>query len=517
MALFDSLTGLANRLSMRTSLSQMLTQNLPHARSASLLLLDLDRFKQVNDTLGHQTGDELLRQVAMRLTRVIGAAGLVGRLGGDEFEVILPEEHVSERLSQHALAIIDAISQPYLINNSPITIGCSVGIATAPNDGEDAESLVRNADLALYAAKASGRGVHRFFNEAMLNAARDRRLLEDDLREALGRGQFYLKYQQVVSTSSSKIVGYEALIRWNHPIRGEVSPSHFIPLAEECGLIEAIGEWVLQTACRDAAQWPSTMRVAVNVSPIQFANPNLPAIVARSLAAAGIDPHRVELEITEGVFLNDDAWSERMFSALKGLGVRLALDDFGTGYSSLGYLKTAPFDKIKIDQSFVRGAIIEDNRNAAIIKAIVMLAETLGMETTAEGVEHDDEIGLIAGLGCSHIQGFVYGKPARLADVLAHHQEFGDTSIVAGHKVTRSPRTTLLRQTRVALGDLVTSARIKNISKSGALIEGVSGAAGAEILIEILDNEILRGTIKWSDEDRSGVKFDRPFDIRRLS
>ena len=460
LALSDSLTGLANRASMRSWLSEAIASSVRHSSSTSLLLLDLDRFKAVNDTLGHQTGDELLRQVATRLRRVVGEAGMIGRIGGDEFEVILPREFARDRLEQHAASIIHSIAQPYHINNSPITIGCSIGIAIGPEHGCDAETLIRNADLALYAAKAAGRGTHQFFNEKLLADAQQRKALEDDLRQALLRNQIYLKYQQVVSTKTDRIVGYEALIRWQHPEHGEISPAEFIPIAEECGLIEPLGEWVLRTAIGDLALWPASIRVAINVSPIQFANPNLPAIVTNAIAASGVTPDRVELEITEGVFLNDDAWSEHMFKALKGVGVRLALDDFGTGYSSLGYLKNAPFDKIKIDQSFVRGAIIPGTRNAAIVRAIVMLADTLGMETTAEGVEHCDEVAFIRDLGCSHIQGFVHGKPARLADVVAYHQSKGDTASTLGHRVTRSPRMQIIRQARVAIDNLLSSGRI---------------------------------------------------------
>ena len=516
LALFDSLTGLTNRPSMRATLNQLLAESRRNSRPVALLLLDLDRFKLVNDTLGHQTGDELLRQAASRLTRAVGDVGLVGRLGGDEFEVVLPNEHARERLSQFASRIIEALSEPYFINNSPISIGCSIGVAIAPHDGDDAETLVRNADLALYRAKADGRGVHRFFESEMLAAARDRKILEDDLRQALNAGELYLNYQQVVSTTDATIVGYEALLRWRHPVRGEISPTEFIPVAEECGLIEVIGEWVLNTACRDAVQWPAGMRVAVNVSPLQFANPGLPAIVTRAIAAAGIEPDRVELEITESVFLNDDAWSERMFKALKGIGVRLALDDFGTGYSSLGYLRTAPFDKIKIDQSFVRGAIIAGNRNAAIIRAIVTLADTLGMETTAEGVEQCDEIELIANLGCSHIQGYVYGKPAGQSDLLDHHRIHGNMATTKGHRVTRSPRLTMLRNARVGIAGLFRQGRIRNMSKTGAMIEGVTAEAGSDVLIEILEGEILRGIVKWSEGATAGIEFEQSFDLDRL-
>ena len=519
LALCDSLTGLANRASMRSCLADSLLSNRRTGQHTSLILLDLDQFKTVNDTLGHYTGDELLRQVSIRLRRAVGEVGLVGRIGGDEFEIILPDECTNERLEQYAASILHTISQPYLINDSPISIGCSIGIAISPKHGDDAETLIRNADLALYAAKAAGRGRHQFFSDALLAKAQKRKSMEDDLRQALLRNQIHLKYQQVVSSQTDRIVGYEALIRWNHPVIGEISPSEFIPIAEECGLIEPLGEWVLRTAIADLALWPETMRVAINVSPIQFANPNLPAIVTSAIAASGVAPDRVELEITEGVFLNDDVWSDHMFKALKRVGVRLALDDFGTGYSSLGYLKNAPFDKIKIDQSFVRGAIVPGTRNAAIIRAIVMLANTLGMETTAEGVEQCDEIAFIRELGCSHIQGFVHGKPACLADVVAYHQTKGDLASALGHRVTRGPRTKIYRKARVAINDLVSNSLIRDVSASGAMLEGVhsNGGLGADILIEMLDNEVVHGTIRWVSDGRLGVEFVEKFDLSKLT
>ncbi|MBM3927788.1 MAG: EAL domain-containing protein, partial [Sphingomonadales bacterium] len=410
LALFDGLTGLANRQRMRLSLDQTLAQLATTYRTAALLLLDLDRFKAVNDTLGHQTGDALLKQVAQRLTRAVGDAGLVGRLGGDEFKVIVPSDADRDRLATLADTIIAALSQPYFIGGSSISIGCSIGIAVAPDDGQDADSLVRNADLALYCAKGDGRGVHRFFRDEMLEEARSRKQLEDDLRQALAADQLHLVYQPIVATTDEMVVGYETLLRWNHPVRGAISPAEFIPIAEECGMIEVIGTWVLRRALADAAAWPDSIRVAVNISPIQFANPALPAIVANALASSGVSPGRLELEITESVFVNDGASTEAMFASLKGLGVRLALDDFGTGYSSLGYLRKAPLDKIKIDRSFVCGVADTGNRNAAIVRAIVTLADTLGMDTTAEGVETQDEIALIRDLGCKQIQGWVYGK-----------------------------------------------------------------------------------------------------------
>ena len=360
------------------------------------MLLDLDRFKQVNDTLGHPAGDALLKQVAERLLKIVGDKEMVSRLGGDEFQIILPDIEDRGKLGDMAADIIASLSQPYSVEGSRCIIGASVGVAIAPFDGLSSDDLVRNADLALYAAKGNGRGRFAFYSSDLHTAAEDRRAIEDDLR-----GEMTLIYQPVVNSKSNLVSGVEALIRWSHPERGVISPSMFIPIAEEAGLIWKLGEWVLRTACEDAACWPGDMRVAVNVSPIQFANADLPKIVAKALGATGLAPGRLELEIAESVFLGDTAATGHMFKALKELGVRLALDDFGTGYSSLAYLQSAPFDKIKIDQSFVRDATIPGSRNGAIIAAIVALAEALEMETTAEGIESLDQLDLIRKLSAT--------------------------------------------------------------------------------------------------------------------
>ncbi|HVI97598.1 MAG TPA: EAL domain-containing protein [Sphingomonas sp.] len=520
LAMFDGLTGLANRQRMKLALDQALAQSRRSYHPTALFLLDLDRFKAVNDTLGHQTGDALLKQVAQRLQRAVGDKGLVGRLGGDEFQIVLPGEINRDRLSELARAVIGSLSQPYFIQGSSITIGCSTGIAIAPEHGEDSESLIRNADLALYAAKADGRGIHRFYRDELLAGAQNRKALEDDLRHALAQNQFHVAYQPVVSTKEERIVGYEALVRWEHPTRGAISPAEFIPVAEECGLIEAIGEWVLRTATMEAARWPEGVRVAVNVSPIQFANPALPAIVTNALAKSGVAPARLELEITEGVFLDETASSEQMFKSLKAIGVRLALDDFGTGYSSLGYLKKAPFDKIKIDQSFVRGAAIAGNRNAAIIKAIVTLAETLGMETTAEGVELKDEIALIRELGCSHIQGYIYGKPARSEEVEKQLAANGGKANPVGYKVSRSPRTRMLRSARIEVAGAVGEVRIRDMSATGAMIDGIEAgedAIGIDLLIELLENEMFPARLRWASDGKAGIEFAEHFNMERLN
>ena len=520
LAMFDGLTGLANRQRMRLSLDKTLAQPANAFRAAALFLLDLDRFKAVNDTLGHQAGDALLKQVAQRLQRGVGDAGLVGRLGGDEFQILLPAFDNRETLGFLARELIKSISQPYFISGASISIGGSIGIALALSPGDDAETLMRNADLALYAAKGDGRGVHRFFSPEMLAGAQTRKQLEDDLRHAIATGGFHLSYQPIVATQGERIVGYEALVRWDHPSRGPVSPTEFIPVAEECGLIRAIGEWVLRTACLEAARWPGSVSVAVNVSPIQFADPQLPALVASALARSGLAPDRLELEITEGVFLDEAQSSEAMFRALKGIGVRLALDDFGTGYSSLGYLRTAPFDKIKIDQSFVKGAAQPGNRNAAIIKAIVTLAETLDMETTAEGVEVQDEIDLVRRLGCSHIQGFIYGKPARAAEVERQLAQGRGQAGAEESKVNRAPRTTMLRRARVAIGDTQGDVHIRDMSATGALIDGleiIGEGEGLDVLIELLEDQMFAARVRWARDGKAGIEFAEHFNLDRLN
>jgi diguanylate cyclase (GGDEF)-like protein len=517
LARYDALTGLPNRVVMRQTLDQAVRSERSKPDYCALFLLDLDRFKNVNDTLGHPVGDMLLRQVAERLLREVGERGRVGRLGGDEFNVVLPGLIDRVALGQLAERIIAAVSQPYVIEGSTISIGASIGVALAPQDGDCADSLVRNADLALYAAKAAGKGVHRFYESAMHSDAKDRRLLETDLRHVLRDNGLRLEYQPVVSAKSEQIVGFEALLRWNHPTRGPISPSVFIPLAEEIGLIPAIGEWVLRTACLEAAQWPDPIRVAVNLSPLQFANPSLPAVVMSALAAAGLAADRLELEITESVFLNDSTATDEMFQRLSGLGVRLALDDFGTGYSSLGYLKKAPFNKIKIDQSFVRGAAIPGNRNAAIIKAIVALAESLEMETTAEGAENHDEVALIRSLGCSHIQGYIFGKPIPAED--ARHLLVRGLKIEPkGHGISRESRMAILRSAVLHVENQKFNVRVRNVSSGGVMAETPKSVAhDSRVEIEFSEGQRFPGQIRWTEQGRIGVTFDKPFNLEQLA
>jgi len=515
LAQYDSLTGLANRVQMQRALEQSIMDARGKINECALFLLDLDRFKSVNDTMGHPAGDALLREVGQRLERVVCERGMVGRLGGDEFKVVLPGTVERAKLTVLAEAIIASLSQPYVIDGTQVIIGASVGISTCPQDGVTADALVRNADLALYAAKGDGRGVHRFYSSKMLADAEDRRQLEDDLRQALNDGGLHLVYQPIINAKTEKLTGFETLLRWNHPVRGPISPALFIPIAEDSGLIGPLGEWVLRTACDAAAKWPAGLRVAVNVSPIQFANPTLPSLVMNALAASGLEPEQLELEITESAFLNEGEATDQMFAQLKGLGIRLALDDFGTGYSSLGYLKKAPFDKIKIDQSFVRGASIPGSRNAAIITSIVSLAEALGMDTTAEGVETHDELALVRQLGCSQIQGFIYGKGSSAEEVEQRFAEHGMEAEASGFKSSRPPRISMLRSVTIFNQGQRYIGRIRNISASGAMVEGLWNVPqGTEFEIELSEGNSVSAVTRWSVDDRMGVQFAQAIDVR---
>ncbi|QYU68982.1 EAL domain-containing protein [Leptolyngbya sp. 15MV] len=515
LAQYDSLTGLANRLQMSQTLDKILNSPRMRDRECSVLLLDLDRFKNVNDTLGHPAGDALLRQVAQRLERAVGQAGRCGRLGGDEFEVIVPGRSEPERLAALAKDIIHSLSQPYSVEGQRVVIGVSVGIATAPDHGLTSETLIRSADLALYAAKDSGRGRWHFYSSDLHARAEERNRLEQDLRDAIANGELELFYQPVVHALSERISGFEALLRWHHPVHGWLSPEKFIPVAEDSGLIGAIGEWALRTACKDLARWPAEVRCAVNVSPLQFANPQFATVVAQALAQAGVDPARLELEITESVFLGDDHGTDAMFAALKRIGVRLALDDFGTGYSSLGYLKRAPFDKIKIDQSFVRGATQPGSRNGAIIASITSLAHTLGMDITAEGCETLDELDLVRRYGCTHVQGFVYSRPLSGAATLERLGQ-GLAIVASGPRSARAKRFTMLRKVVLRNGEQLYNGTIRNLSLTGAMVEGLWNVApGTRFSVTLADSVMVGATSRWSIEDRTGVEFDEPLEAEQ--
>ena len=413
MAFHDALTGLPNRTLLREQVSLGLQRS--DGDQIALFCIDIDNFKSVNDTLGHPVGDTLLRQVAERLGTVC-PDGFVARLAGDEFAVKLRGGGLTP--DQVGRSLVLALAQPFQVDGHRIIVGASVGIALSPQDGDDATSLLKNAELALHRAKSEGKGSHRFFESGMDAQAQARRALETDLHDALRQGELALHFQPLFGLSQNRVTAFEALLRWHHPTRGMVSPVDFIPLAEETGLIIPIGEWALHEACRIAATWPDHIRVAVNISPIQFRSPNLSAVVLQALARSGIAPNRLELEITESLFIENVEATLASLHSLRALGVRVALDDFGTGYSSLSYLRSFPFDKLKIDRSFIVD-LLEHKGATAIIRAITTLADALGIETTAEGVETSDQLEILQAEGCGQIQGYFFSRPIPAQDVAA--------------------------------------------------------------------------------------------------
>ena len=406
MARHDYLTDLPNR----AFLSEVLDKNfrrLHDGQQFAVLCLDLDRFKGVNDTLGHSVGDKLLDEVAKRILSCVKERDFVARLGGDEFAVI--HKNLVRPIDSGNLArlIIERISDPYKIDGQQINIGASIGLALAPSDGATPDQLLKNADLAMYRAKADGRGIYRFFEQEMDARIQARRTLELELRVGLTSGQLQLYYQPLVDPKSGEVRCFEALLRWFHPRLGEIPPIEFVSIAEESGLIESLGEWVLRSACADAAKWPKQFRVAINLSPIQFRNANLTKIVLSSLAASGLAASRLELEITESLLLEEDSRTISMLHEFRSFGIRIAMDDFGTGFSSLNYLRSFPFDKIKIDKSFIRD-MSNGGDALTIVKAIIDLAHNLKIDVVAEGVETKEQLKYLISEGCNEVQGYYY-------------------------------------------------------------------------------------------------------------
>ena len=406
MAHHDALTELANRV--------LLNERLEHALGREEMIavhhLDLDQFKAVNDTFGHHAGDRLLKIVAERLSGLVRDTDTIARMGGDEFVIVqapIADPADATSLAQRAIALL---SEPYDIDGHQAVIGASIGISVGPGDGIDPEKLLRSADLALYRAKGDGRGTFRFFEPVMDLQMQTRRIMEQDLRRALPSGEFELHYQPVVNLASNEISGFEALIRWNHPTKGMISPAAFIPLAEEIGFIVPMGEWVIRQACTTAEQWPDNLHIAVNISAVQFRNPGLMQVITGALTASGLNPARLEIEITETVLLHNKEATLAVLHQLRALGIRIAMDDFGTGYSSLTYLQSFPFDKIKIDRSFVKD-ITENSGSLNIVRAVAALANGMGMTATAEGVETKEQLDRIASEGCTEMQGFLFSKP----------------------------------------------------------------------------------------------------------
>ncbi|GEO98907.1 putative bifunctional diguanylate cyclase/phosphodiesterase [Methylobacterium haplocladii] len=429
MARHDGLTDLPNRVLLAERIEGAITQASREA-GFGVHCLDLDNFKQINDTLGHAVGDELLRAVAHRLTACLREVDTVARLGGDEFAIVQAGVETAEDAAVLAQRIIEVVSAPYELAEHSVTIGVSIGIALAPTDGMAPDSLLKNADVALYKSKGDGRGVFRFFEAEMDDRLQARRLLEIDLRAAVAAQAFELHYQPIYDLSRDRISGFEALLRWTHPTRGPVSPVEFVPLAEEIGLIVPLGEWVLRQACAEASRWPGNLKIAVNVSPAQFRSAQLISTVREALAETGLAAQRLELEITETVLLANRGATVAILHALRAMGTRIAMDDFGTGYSSLSYLRSFPFDKMKIDQSFIRDLTVE-NGSGFIVQAVISLGTNLGMTMTAEGVETEDQLARLRAEGCDEAQGYLFSRPVPVSQIAGLLEKWNGAGDVA--------------------------------------------------------------------------------------
>jgi len=415
MALHDTLTNLPNRVLLQEQMEARLGQ-LGRDHKFAVLCLDLDGFKVVNDTLGHPLGDKLLKEVAVRTRKCLREGDTLARLGGDEFVILQTQVNQAEDASTLAARVVQEIGGPFDLDGHQVTIGVSLGIAIAPGDAASSDELLRNADMALYRAKSDGRSTYRFFEPEMDRLMQARRTLELDLRKAIANNEFVVFYQPLIKLETEEICGFEALVRWNHPVRGLVPPLDFIPLAEETGLIVPIGEWVLRSACAEAAKWPKEIRVAINLSPIQFKMRNVCQAVVSALAHSGLEARRLELEITESVLLLDNVSTLETLHQLRSLGVRISMDDFGTGYSSLSYLRSFPFDKIKIDRSFVHD--LERNEDSkAIVRAVTGLGASLRMSTTGEGAETRAQVDCLRMEGCTEAQGYFFSKPKPASEV----------------------------------------------------------------------------------------------------
>nr|WP_244959106.1 GGDEF and EAL domain-containing protein [Novosphingobium marinum] len=416
MARYDTLTGLPNRMMLTEALGDALSYAEQWRTRCAFLMIDLDRFKAVNDTLGHLVGDQLLARVSERLKEQLSRNELCGRLGGDEFAIVVRDASDMDRVNRIAERVIERLSQPYDVDHHTLFVGASIGSAVGPRDGSTVETLMRNADLALYRSKDEGGGQHYTYEPALHAHAEERRRLEFSLRRALERNEFSLNFQPVVDAESEAIVSFEALLRWNSEEHGFVSPAKFIPLSEDTRLIVPIGEWVLREACKEAARWPGHVRVAVNVSGEQLLEPNFAASVVGALSMSRLQASRLELEVTESIFVRDAAQARAALEQVMALGCGVALDDFGTGYSSLGYLRKLRFSNIKVDRSFVQGAATGNPESLAIIRAVVAMADSLEMSTTAEGVEDERELATVRSLGCKKVQGYYFGRPMPAPD-----------------------------------------------------------------------------------------------------
>ncbi len=511
LAMYDSLTGLSNRHAMERRLASVLAAYRAAKRSCALMMLDLDRFKLVNDTLGHPVGDALLRQVAERLNQVVEKNCEIGRLGGDEFQIMLPDIDDRGRLGEMASKIIEILSQPYSLGDSRCVIGASVGIAIAPYDGVEPGELVRNADLALYAAKNGGRGQFRFYSSDLQMEAVRNRQIAADLRDALARDEISLEYQPVVEAASNKVVALKAFLRWDHPDLGEVLPAVFLPIAEETKMIGHLGDWAIRQACADAVQLPGNIRVAVSVSAAQLASGELPVVVTQALASSELAPERLELEFSESILVSEAQLCDELFVSLKILGVRLVLDRFGTGFSSLANLRTGPFEKLKFGATFVRGATEPDSRNGPIIKAIVGLATSLKLDVCADGIEAGDELALMRALKVGEIQGPIFADAVNFGEVVDALASGEWVIEPDGPSRYRHERRTVYRKVGVIHEDYRYEVTMRNLSRTGCLIEGlVDVPVDTPFVVDFGGGQLAVAIVKRSAGSLQGLEFELP-------
>lgn len=510
LAKYDSLTGLSNRHRMKHEVETTITAFRAAKRNCAIMMLDLDKFKHVNDTLGHAAGDELLRQVADRLRRSIDVDCEIGRLGGDEFQVMIPDKDDRGELGEIALRIITMLKQPYSLEEGRAIIGCSVGVAIAPHDGVTADEVIKSADLALYAAKNSGRGQYRFFSGELENEALFRRRLEENLGEAVREQQLFLKYEPMVQAESETVQALEAHICWMHEQRGEIDEEEFASILDGSRQVREVGLWALREACQQASGWPETVRVAVNVPVPLFTSEGFVEAVSEALDAADLSPNRLEIEISEAVFFGDTNVVDRTLGQLFKLGVRLTLDEFGSGYSSLAYLRRAPFDTLKIDEKLVAEAQTHDSREMSLIHAIVALAGALEMDTIANGIETTDLFERLMHCGVKFMQGPIFSEPVSCETV---NQELTGESwkiIPSGDRTKRARRRTVLRKIQVIHDDHSYEVTLRNLSKTGALIQGLAEVPkGTQFVVDLGGGQLAVATVTRANGDIQGLEFEQ--------
>jgi diguanylate cyclase (GGDEF)-like protein len=510
LARFDSLTGLSNRHRMAHHIEATLTAFKAARRNCAVMMIDLDRFKHVNDTLGHAAGDELLKQVAARLTRAIDRECEIGRLGGDEFQVMIPDIDDRGVLGDLAIKIITMLRQPYSLDDGRCVIGASVGIAIAPHDGVTREEIVRAADLALYASKNGGRGQYRFFSGELENETIFRRRLEEDLGTALREEQLFLRFEPIVEAAAGSVCALEAHVCWDHAARGIIDEEEFAQIVEGSALLVDVGRWAITAACGRASLWPETVRVAVNVPVALFLADDFVDWVAEAVNAAGITAARLELEISEAVFFGDASIVDRTLAALFKLGVRLTLDEFGSGYSSLAYLRRAPFDSIKIDEKLVAEAERHDSRELGLVRAIVALAGALQMDTIANGIESAGLLAALTECGVRYLEGPIFSEPVD-EDTVAQEMAGGTWKIEPGtDRTRRARRRTVFRKIQVIHDDYAYEVTLRNLSKSGALIQGLADVPkGTQFVVDLGGGQLAVATVTRSNGDVQGLEFEQ--------